>query len=217
MRSLARKAHEDGEPVRLERLGLVEIEPLADELKGLLQSLWGEGEPEVLQGSLQLSPGVAIGQHGDQQLLVVFVHPLPTWRKDRGTEGLGVADPGDLEVEAAEGEAEGPGVEAVGLLAFIFMVLQEASPLPFHELVKESFQEEEEGRALPFLHSGIDLIDQPIEPVEGLFWLYLGFLLLSRHDDHLLVSFYPVLPSLAPLHNFLAYPRIGWERTLWRR
>jgi len=36
---------EDGEPVRDERLRLVEVQPLPDEFLGLLQGLRGEGEP----------------------------------------------------------------------------------------------------------------------------------------------------------------------------
>lgn len=59
VRSLAHKAHEDDEPIRLERLSLVEVELLPDELLGLLQSFRGEGKPQVLQDPFRLGPGVA--------------------------------------------------------------------------------------------------------------------------------------------------------------
>ncbi|MBC7098274.1 transposase [Candidatus Bipolaricaulota bacterium] len=72
---------------------------------------------------------------------------------------------------------------------------------------------------LPFLHPFIHLIDQLIEPVciLGLFWLHLWFPLWSRHHDHLLITFYPGPASLAPLHNFRAYPLERLLREAGRR
>lgn len=49
-----------------------------------------------------------------------------------------MADPGDPEVELAQGEVELAGVEAVRLLPLAFQGGQEAGPFPFHDLVEES-------------------------------------------------------------------------------
>ena len=51
--------------------------------------------------------------------------PFPPGWEGGGTEGLGVADPGDLGVEL-------PGVEAARLLPLAVQGGQEAGPFPFH-------------------------------------------------------------------------------------
>jgi len=67
---------EDGEEIGLKGLSLIEVEVLSDQHLSLGQGLLREGKPQPLEGALHLSSGVAIGQHGNEELLVVLVHPL---------------------------------------------------------------------------------------------------------------------------------------------
>ena len=76
---------------------------------------WENGSPKDLRARTYGSE-VAVGEHGDQELLVVPTGPFPGRREDGGTEGVAVADPGDRELQLPHGEPEAPAVEPVSLL-----------------------------------------------------------------------------------------------------
>lgn len=69
--------------------------------------------------------------------MAVLIHPFPPPRWKNG-----VADPGNLQVEFAEGEVELTGVEAVCLGS------QETGPFQLHDLLEEG-----EARVFPFGHA----------------------------------------------------------------